>query len=327
MSDSKNQTFSNHSGANKKLTGLGKLLSRLSLIGLLIAITYLVIWFVPLPEPWSENVIYKQQLLQQAQSPKLVFIGGSNLAYGLDSAMLQAATERPTVNMGWNAGLGLRYMLEEAKPGIQSGDIIIVVPEYGQFYDDNLEGDRHLARIIMTAPSAIRYLSSWAQLSVVLSEMPTNMQSKFEKMIPSSTGKVSKEPLVNEYGDLVYHLNRQSAAKLNHFSIAEKQLNPDIIALLTSFETYTTAQGAQLIFMFPPMASSQFQHSENQAAIQTLYDAVLEIPNLTVVGSPAAYIYDDSYFFDTIYHLNAEGREIRSQQVIDELLPLLSDSE
>ncbi|PWT95231.1 MAG: hypothetical protein C5B53_11725 [Candidatus Melainabacteria bacterium] len=72
----------------------------------------------------------KHHLLEVAHSPKIIFIGGSNLAFGLDSSLIEAKFHRPVVNMGLCAPFGLRYLLEEVKDNITPGDTIVLVPEY-----------------------------------------------------------------------------------------------------------------------------------------------------------------------------------------------------
>ncbi len=37
---------------------------------------------------------------------------------------------------------------------------------------------------------------------------------------------------------------------------------------------------------------------------------------IPVIGSPRDFVYPGSLFFDTRYHLNAAGRELRTQAVI-----------
>jgi hypothetical protein len=36
---------------------------------------------------------------------------------------------------------------------------------------------------------------------------------------------------------------------------------------------------------------------------------------LNVVSSARDYVYDESFFFDTVFHLNADGRALRSARL------------
>ena len=87
-------------------------------------------------------VLEKDRIIRNAESPKIILVGGSNLAFGIDSKMMQDALRMPVVNMGLYAKLGLKYMLAQVRPYIRKGDIVVVVPEYDLFYGDFANGDR-----------------------------------------------------------------------------------------------------------------------------------------------------------------------------------------
>ena len=61
-------------------------------------------------------VLEKDRLIRSTPSPKIILVGGSNLAFGIDSRMLRDSLNVNIVNMGLYAKLGLRYMLAQVKP-------------------------------------------------------------------------------------------------------------------------------------------------------------------------------------------------------------------
>src|SRR6478672_545894 len=75
-------------------------------------------------------VLEKDRLIRSTPSPKIILVGGSNLAFGIDSRMMEDSLHLNVVNMGLYAKLGLRYMLAQVKPYIRRGDVVIIVPEY-----------------------------------------------------------------------------------------------------------------------------------------------------------------------------------------------------
>src|SRR5215212_5179389 len=81
-------------------------------------------------------VLEKDRLIRDTPSPKIILVGGSNLAFGIDSHMLEDSLGVHVVNMGLYAKLGLRYMLAQVKPYIRKGDLVLVVPEYDQFFGE-----------------------------------------------------------------------------------------------------------------------------------------------------------------------------------------------
>ncbi|HVD61344.1 MAG TPA: hypothetical protein VNC11_10775, partial [Gemmatimonadaceae bacterium] len=58
-------------------------------------------------------VLEKDRLIRNTPSPKVILVGGSNLAFGIDSKLMQDSLGLRVVNMGLYAKLGLRYMLAQ----------------------------------------------------------------------------------------------------------------------------------------------------------------------------------------------------------------------
>jgi hypothetical protein len=90
------------------------------------------------------SILEKEKLARTTPSPKILLIGGSNLAFGIDSKEIEDSLGLNVVNMGLYAKLGLKYMLAQARPYIKAGDVAVVVPEYDQFYGEYANGDNTL---------------------------------------------------------------------------------------------------------------------------------------------------------------------------------------
>ena len=120
---------------SKKLTAF--CLKFTALIGLAI-FSYLTILYVCLitgKDKYIAVIVDKIRILENVTSPKIIFVGGSNLAYGLNTARVRQAFAMPVVNMGLQAALGLKFILDQDRPYLNKGDIVVVVPEYRLFYD------------------------------------------------------------------------------------------------------------------------------------------------------------------------------------------------
>jgi hypothetical protein len=89
----------------------------------------------PARTSYLASAIDKVKMLKTVPGPRLILIGGSNLAFGIDSAYLQNRLQMPVINMGVHIAFGLRYMLNQARPYLRSGDIVVIVPEYEHFKD------------------------------------------------------------------------------------------------------------------------------------------------------------------------------------------------
>ena len=135
-------------------------------------LTILTVSLFCFPNPSAVNSLLgaltdKHQLLKQTPSPKIIFIGGSNLSFGLDSKKIQDRFNMPVINASIHASIGLKYYLNDLKPFIKEGDIIVVAPEYSQFYTDSFYGNIELVSILFDVfPEGRKYidLGQWRRL-------------------------------------------------------------------------------------------------------------------------------------------------------------------
>ena len=93
--------------------------------------------------------IKKDSLLKNVPSPRIVFVGGSNLVYGLNSQLFKDSLGLNSINTGSIATIGLSYMMDNTLPYIRTGDIVVISPEYQQFFGSFAYGSDGLLRLIM----------------------------------------------------------------------------------------------------------------------------------------------------------------------------------
>lgn len=103
-------------------------------LALLIPLLFLSVCAVALPAKYDATYMgelkYKCERLSSARGPKIVLVGGSSCAFGVDSALIEAEfPDYEVVNLGMYAALGSRMMLDLARDSIGRGDIVIFLPE------------------------------------------------------------------------------------------------------------------------------------------------------------------------------------------------------
>ena len=52
----------------------------------------------------------KDELLQRVKSPRMIFVGGSNLSFGLNSQIIKNELNINPINTAVHAAIGVRYM-------------------------------------------------------------------------------------------------------------------------------------------------------------------------------------------------------------------------
>jgi len=275
-------------------------------------------------------VLEKDRLIRTTPSPKLIFVGGSNLAFGLDSRMIRDSLNVNVVNMGLYAKLGLRYMLAQVKPYIRPGDVLVIAPEYDQFYGKFSEGDNTLNTALLYAPADRigDFIKSYSVIDVVLRPRAENIRRGFlqataeafgvkDKYFPLDTNPVYNRRSFDHYGDMMAHLGRKS---INPDSIyvgrlpPESEFNERTLDDLNVIGDEARVRGAHAYFLFPSYIDRSY--ALNAGAIAWLEQRLRKDMRITVLGTPKDFVYPSNWFFDTRYHLNELGRGSRTVKMI-----------
>src|SRR5438067_10621075 len=102
-------------------------------------------------------IVDKHRRLAATNPPRIILVGGSNPALGVQSDRIEAALGRSVLNMSLAQGLGVDFMLNEVEHSIGSRDIVVLSIEYNL-----LSGEYDILAIqqaISYRPGSIRYLS------------------------------------------------------------------------------------------------------------------------------------------------------------------------
>ena len=319
--------------------GARRLLARLGALSLAVVLTGIMLGQYDAraqDDNYLAAVLEKDRIIRSAKSPKVILVGGSNLAFGIDSKMMQDSLRMPVVNMGLYAKLGLKYMLAQVRPYIGKGDIVVVVPEYDQFYGDFANGDHTLNTALLYAPNDRigDFIRSYSVIDVVLRPRVENARRSFlraaaaavgkeDQFFPPDTNPVYNRRSFNEYGDVVSHLGKKG---LNPDSIYVGPLPPiatfnaETIDMLNEIADEAGQRGAKPVFMYPSYIDRSLEL--NRAAIDSLRRKVEPKLKMQVIGTPADFAYPGIYFFDTRFHLNEQGRATRTARMIELLARL-----
>ncbi len=276
-------------------------------------------------------VLEKDRLIRNTPSPKIILVGGSNLAFGIDSRMMQDSLAMRVVNMGLYAKLGLRYMLAQVRPYIREGDIVLVVPEYDQFYGSFADGDNTLNTALLYAPADRigDFVRAYSVIDVVLRPRVENVRRSFmqaaasalgvkDRYFPPDTNPVYNRRSFNQLGDVVTHLEREGKDPDSLYVGAlppHANFNERVLDDLNAVDEVARERGARSFFLFPSYLDSAY--TVNAAAIDSLQRELARGTAMAVIGKPADFVFPGALFFDTRYHLNKRGRELRTVKMIE----------
>ena len=312
------------------------LFSAVSFIALQGAITSLLLFSYYRPSINGVSAVYsstqlKHRRLKSSASPRAIFVGGSNLFYGLESELIKEQTGYEPVNMGLVGGLRISYFLNEVKDSLEAGDIVVLALEYIQLTaTDEHAAPQVLMRVIEQRPQSVQYLNL-VHLKLLFDR---GIQEHVGISLRSSLGRIPEHPPfllttpqreenkdINVYGDLV----RFREGPPPHKGGIQQVLPPTVhqqnlklrVRQLNQFYRYCQLNGVDVVFSYPPIPSSQYT---NQAEIAQEFhkelEANLEIP---IIHQPQDMVFDTSNFINESYHLHGPAIRQRTQRLINDL--------
>jgi hypothetical protein len=325
-----------------------KLLLKLAVLCALVFVSLAIIALLPSPRnSYMRAILDKHQRLMDTTAPRLVLAGGSNLAFGIDSETLQNELGIPVVNTGIHAGIGLGRILDDIAPFLQNGDTLVIAPEYLHFTSkwnggsaawDLVSDTRRYSLLVsdtFITPEYRRFASNWngdsgagpvpdtlrsflagATLYGLPTGFPEYATGKLLALLPHSLNPLTyTRDGFNEYGDYIKHLGVENQPFTPEPPL--EPLNPQYLARFFQLVASFTGRGVRVILTYPSYEEVSFYNIVD--GIRELDTVLRARENLTVVSTPDDYCFPTNFFYDTTYHLNAQGRAVRTERLLHDL--------
>ncbi|MBE6611890.1 MAG: hypothetical protein E7632_05315 [Ruminococcaceae bacterium] len=272
----------------------------------------------------------KYARLTSVESPKVVLIGGSSMAFGLDSERLEKLVGMPVVNFGLYATLGTKCMMDLAKAGIGDGDIVILAPETdaqtmslyfnGEAVWQALDSDFSMLRYIDAADYGELAGALWGFAQAKLSYVRENNP-------PMPDGVYSRESF-NEFGDISYkrpfNVMHGDFDPSQPIRFDDALLDEDFIEYVNDFSAWCKSRGAVLYYSFSPMNALAAEADEE--AIAAWYGKLAAALDCEICSDVRTYIMEAQYFYDTNFHLNDTGVDLRTRYLAADILRMKGDT-
>jgi hypothetical protein len=261
----------------------------------------------------------KLSLLEHHKSPGIILVGGSSLAFGMNSERIRNELKLEPVNFGLYAPIGFVYQMDKVIPHIRKGDIIIGYLEYEQYESSCAFGSHFLMKTIeQTEPSDIFRLR-WPQLRPNIASI---VQGSIDKInYYKDPGYHITNPYLytrnkfNSYGDYIGHLSLPRIPVPYMGKNTIREIDEHVLDVLNEFKQKIEEKGALLYITFAPLRKTDFD--DNITSIRKAYHT-LQQNGYRILGTPDKYVFPDTLFFDTNYHLTAEGRDKRTSMFIQD---------
>ena len=264
----------------------------------------------------------KDELLHRPGLDRVLLVGGSNVPYGINSRLLEALVGRPVVNLGLHAATGRELMLRQAEEGARRGDVVVLLLEYEQL---QAEIPRPiLLRTLMLNPRALRYVGPPHVSAVLdyglltLGDLPKSLVQRFT--LPSAATRYGMYSLAtfNGRGDAVWHRTAPPPRPLGDLKPPYAgPVPPATVDRLNLFAARCRARGARPCFAFSPVLDRLGEPMRDR--LGALGDSLQRSLTMPVLNSPTELLLPESQFFDTPYHLTADGIRVRTTRLAESL--------
>jgi hypothetical protein len=297
---------------------------------ILLLVLVLIGWIFPALQPDRQHYYYgsliKANLLKTVPSPRIIIVGGSNIALGINSEMMERELGLPVINDGLDVHLGIAPVME-VKDYIRPGDIIIISLEYFNFTNPEAfwGSSQFLSDWIELSPERIRYVHQ------PIREMPSifliMLQRKVNRQINFYLYGESLDPFrgiytgdkFNAHGDFIGHLNDQGQTEVeNADTTYPVNTLGEADAFLAEFNQYALTKGAMVFYEAQANRQTNCELT-GVKYIEGFYRRLRKNTSIPVLTKFDQLCLPDDFFYDTPYHLNEAGRAVRTENLIENL--------
>jgi hypothetical protein len=293
------------------------------------------------------------RLAALSSKQKIIFVGGSNLAFGLDSQAVERAFGLPVVNMGVNGKLGLCYFLDCVRGHVGQGDLIVIVPEYRNFsFGPEMADELHqyVAEVFPFDKGYPDPQQDWTfplidirfQIIAAQKELQLSLLRAVDRLALKWAATALLEPPgkheflpclrrkgFSKEGDVlaqflppaVEEIPAKKKLIIEHIEPLSPAAEDRAVGVINDFASFARARGAQAVYLFPPYYRPG---SDESRRLQALADRLRQRLTIPVPSNPEQSFFAFEDLYESNYHLNAESRERHTQQVITDLKPFLS---
>ena len=269
-------------------------------------------------------------LIQNKNSRKIILVGASTLAFGIDTNLMSQLTDRKCILLGNHAGFGHLFFLNMAEKNSQRGDIIV-------FEFSNNTPDQCGAELLLTGIGK-RYDMYFYFHPKIHSKIFAGLftyitKNIYYKLQGDYQPKGYDLSMFDNNGNMIanrlsyLNLNEMKADK-SHFGYfnakeAKANLSLEFLDLVNNIAKKCKAKGVEVYITFPPHCQ-EFVTSSKEDAQE--YDNYIsnKLTYCKTISKSIDYHFSQKYIYDGSPHLTTEGAKYRTQKLYNDLKPYLN---
>ena len=275
----------------------------------------------------------KYERLYSVDEPKIAVIGGSSVAFGLDSELMSKYTGMEVINFGLYATLGSKVMLDLSEDAMNEGDIVVFAPELDNQTLSMYFGAKSMWQVVDVYPeiwNSIRPADRPAMYAAFEEYKAEKIEYLTEGYKPNPSG-VYNSANFNTYGDInyprPYNTMGMGYDPNTIFEFDQSIVEEEFIDYFNAYCQRLAKKGVKVYFSYCPvneLSVSENTTDESIKAFENYLASKLECP---IISDLDDYVMDWGYFYDTNLHLNDAGIVARTNQLVCDLRDAIGNND
>jgi len=246
--------------------------------------------------------------IRESKERKVIFVGGSNVGFGLNTKRIQDSLGIKTFNFGVHGGIGLKKPIEDITPHLNPIDIVIFSPEYSNFDLMNYSDHKYIVQFL----DGLNFLEikNFETLFIYFEHIEQTLRL-YRKQKSGHVFNNYNFKWFNNNGDVIGHHNMERSD-----TIIEKIRQWDIKAEHLKKLKYFIENKLNEIeyYVIPPVTIEGLFSTEEKINLnQKLFKVFGEKYPLSIED----LTFGKDCFYDTEYHLNEPCKEKRTDIIIE----------
>lgn len=267
--------------------------------------------------------------LRTTKGKKIVIIGTSGVAFGVDSALIEqelrsAGQEYTVCNFGLYGAIGTKVMFDLSEDYIKKDDIVLFVPELSAQTLSLYYSAKEMWR---AADGHYNILTDIAKENMA-ETVGSFAAFTAEKVKYAGSGGVKTEGV---YARASFDDNcdmKNADRKTNVMqggyipdqliSLSGELFSDEFLKFVNEYAAKVKKRGAKTWFSFPPMNRLAVVDGSAEAA-ENMFTFLCEKLDYKVISKVDKYILDAEWFYDTNFHLNSAGMTAHTIDLLEDI--------
>ena len=281
-------------------------------------------------ETYYAELAAMTERLYNTEGRKLIVVGGSSVAFGLDGDLLeellsQGGLEVTVCPYGLYAAVGTSAMLSLSEDALGEGDIVVFAFEPSEEALTTYFGATAFLKCAEASPSMFFRLGSDQQKAAVGNYVPY-LQERIACVrsgeLPSAQGAYRKDAF-NENCTMTFDrpgnvmtIGYDTADPVKLDGLAPSD---DFVKQVNEYIRKAEKRGAECFMSFAPVNLSALDPASEETE-ERYFEVWNEAFACRTISDPSSYILESGWFYDSNFHLNSAGARLRTILLAGDIL-------